>query len=1037
MLFRNFLIFSLLLFSVKAFCQQQDVDFHLNGYFLQGKTILKVKRDFYDPYLWVLAKNNEVFRVNCLTKSIDDYTSTFAAYNNLQFVDIAGRSRDTVFIATNSTNVIYYKNGSIHIIGTADGIPGIVNSVGMAMVGVDNIKYSASSLMIGTDKGFRLYDSNTETMTYKSDDGNSKIYEATYRTGIYKDSSDLTSNIVPLDTIQFQPVVFSGDAVIHVGFLLEGGNEFGYNINTATEISTSMYAYNMIYTDLFWGNSRGMFQDNANYSSVPFVYPPIHYLDGISVNKITDIYGLSQFGNGGFNENPGLIKQTMLVGTDNGLYFSSSIYSQANGLINLALFHDDDLGNVVVNDICTDESSVTIPVCEDGVWLACNDGLYFLKPDYAKYLNSQKLKIASFEGVDISVADTLLCSGSSITMKIDSSIYSGNTIQWYKDSVEMPQKINDSLRVNVSGDYYAVLYSTCENIHVETNHLKVQVISAPIFSFNYPDKLQYCDSLTATLQTTNNSLYHYRWYTNGVLNGNTTSSYTVTQTGKYKVEVSACTNSWVPSKEVEVDLVTLPVPQVTPDKSVYCAEDVAVLTENAPADPSYTINWYRDGTLLTADNNLTTISETTPGSYAVVLASTIATCTQTSAALPLAFTPAPVFTFNYPAQLQYCTGTPLTLQVTGSANYQYRWYDDGTLNGVTTASLPVTQNGKYKVEVSSCAGSRIASKEVQVNFVTVPVPAITTDKPVYCIGDNATLSLAQTTDPDYTIQWYKDNVPVPNSIGQSFIVTNMAGNYTVALAYSTPNTDGSTCSQSSAVQAITFNPPPTVSIEKIVNTTICDGQTIGLKVNYNGGTVQWSTGETTDQVNVTKAGTYTATITSTAGCQAAASIDITFLRNPVFSVSDTSICTYKKQVVTLTAPSGFAQYAWNGQTGGQTYQVSLPQTVSLTVTDLNGCQATQQIKVADQCPNIYIPNTFTPNGDGVNDTWVIEGLDSDPGSTVKVFTRNGVQVFNSIGYGTPWNGEYNGKKLPAGAYYYIVTAKNGTQNFSGSLTIIY
>jgi gliding motility-associated-like protein len=239
------------------------------------------------------------------------------------------------------------------------------------------------------------------------------------------------------------------------------------------------------------------------------------------------------------------------------------------------------------------------------------------------------------------------------------------------------------------------------------------------------------------------------------------------------------------------------------------------------------------------------------------------------------------------------------------------------------------------------------------------------------------------------------------------------------------------------VQQVTFNPPPTVSIEKIVNTTICDGQTINLLAHYSGGAVQWSTGETADQIAVTKAGTYKVTITSTAGCQAESSIDVAFLPNPVFSVNDTSICTYKKQVVTLTAPAGFSQYAWNGQTGGQTYDVTQPQTVSLTVTDANGCQATQQIKVSDQCPNIYIPNTFTPNNDGINDTWVIEGLESDPAATVKVFTRYGTLIYESTGYGTPWNGAYNGKKLPAGVYYYIITTKNGTQKFSGSLTIIY
>ena len=109
--------------------------------------------------------------------------------------------------------------------------------------------------------------------------------------------------------------------------------------------------------------------------------------------------------------------------------------------------------------------------------------------------------------------------------------------------------------------------------------------------------------------------------------------------------------------------------------------------------------------------------------------------------------------------------------------------------------------------------------------------------------------------------------------------------------------------------------------------------------------------------------------------------------------------------------------------------------MSLTVTDANGCQATQQIKVSERCADVYIPNTFTPNGDGINDTWVIEGLDET--ATVKLFTRWGAEVYQSIGYSTPWNGEYGGKKLASGVYYYIVTAKNGTQKFSGALTIIY
>jgi gliding motility-associated-like protein len=64
-------------------------------------------------------------------------------------------------------------------------------------------------------------------------------------------------------------------------------------------------------------------------------------------------------------------------------------------------------------------------------------------------------------------------------------------------------------------------------------------------------------------------------------------------------------------------------------------------------------------------------------------------------------------------------------------------------------------------------------------------------------------------------------------------------------------------------------------------------------------------------------------------------------------------------------------------------------------------------------------------------------VESDQSVLVQVFTRYGSKIFESKGYSTPWNGEYNHAKLPAGVYYYIVTANNNTQKFSGSLTILY
>jgi gliding motility-associated-like protein len=86
--------------------------------------------------------------------------------------------------------------------------------------------------------------------------------------------------------------------------------------------------------------------------------------------------------------------------------------------------------------------------------------------------------------------------------------------------------------------------------------------------------------------------------------------------------------------------------------------------------------------------------------------------------------------------------------------------------------------------------------------------------------------------------------------------------------------------------------------------------------------------------------------------------------------------------------------------------------------------------------SIKVPNAFSPNGDGINDSWKIQYLESYPGATVKVFNRYGQTVFATTGYSREWNGTTNGNPLPSGTYYWIIDPKNGVLPINGSVTII-
>ena len=86
---------------------------------------------------------------------------------------------------------------------------------------------------------------------------------------------------------------------------------------------------------------------------------------------------------------------------------------------------------------------------------------------------------------------------------------------------------------------------------------------------------------------------------------------------------------------------------------------------------------------------------------------------------------------------------------------------------------------------------------------------------------------------------------------------------------------------------------------------------------------------------------------------------------------------------------------------------------------------------------LTIPNTFSPNGDGINDKWDIEFINTYPQNTVQIFDRAGQKLYSSFaGNYKPWNGQFNGKNLPIGVYYFIIKLTPTLPVQSGAITIL-
>jgi len=182
--------------------------------------------------------------------------------------------------------------------------------------------------------------------------------------------------------------------------------------------------------------------------------------------------------------------------------------------------------------------------------------------------------------------------------------------------------------------------------------------------------------------------------------------------------------------------------------------------------------------------------------------------------------------------------------------------------------------------------------------------------------------------------------------------------------------------------------------------------------------------------------------TSANGCADSLTQSINVIANPTVNAGNTIYLLQGRSVVLKPTVSGTnLSYSWSPSTYLNRTNVLNPvstpaDNITYTITVADDVCSNQDTVHIVVLKTPVIPNTFTPNGDGVNDVWNIKYLSDYPGATIEIFNRYGKQLYYSIGYGKPWDATYAGKPVPEGTYYYKIDPKNGQRTFAGSVTVI-
>lgn len=612
--------------------------------------------------------------------------------------------------------------------------------------------------------------------------------------------------------------------------------------------------------------------------------------------------------------------------------------------------------------------------------------------------------------------------------------------------------------INVPGIYQLEILDNENGCTAQQSVTVTENITAPTAEIIPPTEALDCNTFTLELDSGNSSLgndFTFVWNTeNGNINGSTSSSIaSATAPGDYQLlitdERNGCTatastpvlqNLVAPIANIAVlgqDVLTCELPSTT------------ITAVGSTGENALSYRWFTsDGGLAT--DQLTQIENEIliPGTYQLEVMDLVNACMDQADVLITEDKELPVITISAPPILN-CYQDTISISAEGSAqgvDYVPTWTSvDGNITGsINDLNTKVNQSGSYRLDILNSVNGCLSSETVVVNEDREP-PVVMISPVTEMLDCNTTelvLTATGNLSATYTFEWRTLNGNILSNPTAVNITVDATGDYELIV------TDSENGCQSDAMELVEGNENRPESIDVEVQTPNCYGETGSLAilgVAGGEGPYLYALDIFNDEIFYSdtfyqnlEPGDFALTVVDINGCKLTQSVSL----NGVPELLVTTEPRYEIRLgesqelkATVNVPNfRIDSIAWQPNT--ETLCINCYDPVvrpfedtyyTVSVIDENGCTATAQtLVVVDKERRVFIPNAFSPNGDGQNEAVTVftDLVSVAQVNTFQVFSRWGEKIFENNNFqpnqeGEGWNGLFGNKKMMQGVYVYF------------------